>query len=157
MRWIWPSVVTCRPVTTVGFDREQRVADRDHAVPGAIGFEVVRFGVLHRVRLLVFAEVGDESRNAARLDAHDCIVAAVHAMRTAGAGENRIQRIADERDVGHAADERAGIHAGLAARQLLGDRGADSIRIDAGDPSAARITALVWANRRDDLLALAGR
>ena len=48
----------------IWFDGVKRCSDCNHAVPSAVGLEVVRLGVRDRVGHLEGAEVGDEDRAA---------------------------------------------------------------------------------------------
>src|SRR6185437_1935742 len=114
-------------LAVVGFDGIQVVADGDHAVPGAIGFEVGRVGIRYGVGLLEGAEVRDLRPAMVGIYTDYTVRDAGDAMRTAGAGQDTIEGIADEGDVGDAGDQGALCRGGLAGGQV----------IDPGRPYAA--------------------
>ena len=67
-------------LAVVGVHRVQGPADGDHAVPGPVGFEVLRVGVGDRVRLLEGAQVGDHPPGAVPADLDDAVRDAGHAV-----------------------------------------------------------------------------
>ena len=62
-----------------------------HAVPSAIRFEVVRFGVRNWIGFLVVAEIRDHSPITARIDANHAIVRPREPVRASGARKDRVQ------------------------------------------------------------------
>ena len=92
-------------LSVVGLDGVERARGFDHAVPGAVRLEVVRLRIRDRVGLLERAQVGDHSQRPVAVDPDDAVRKVPDAVRAARSGEDRVERVADERDVGDAADE----------------------------------------------------
>ena len=85
-------------------------ADGYHAVPRSVRLEVAgdRIGWIGNwVRLLERAQVRDHRPAPVRIHADDPVGNAGHAVRAAGTGEDRVEGIANERDVGDAASKRS--------------------------------------------------
>ena len=89
----------------IGFNGIEVATNRDHAVPGTIWFKIVRFRILHRIRFLERAQIGNQGPCAIRVHANDSVWNVLHAVGATSPGEQRIKRVVNEGNVGHAADE----------------------------------------------------
>src|SRR5262249_42723863 len=93
-------------LAVVRLDGIQIPADGDHAVPGSVRLEVARdrIGWMgDRVRLLEGAQVRDHCPAAVGVYPDNPVGNTRHTVRATGAGEDRVERIADERDISDAA------------------------------------------------------
>ena len=118
----------------IRLDRVENPIDRDHAVPRAIGFEVVGLGIGDRVGLLERRQIGHHGRGAIPVHPKHPVVRADKAMGAARPGQNRVQRVAHEGHVGNAAYQAALIRRGLVRGQVICDGGNGSVRRDLRNP-----------------------
>ena len=134
----------------------ENAVHRDHSVPGAVRLEIVRLGVLDRMRFLERAEVRDQLPAPVGGHTRDPVWQARDAVGTAGPREDRVERPVEKRDVRDAAHERSGIRTRLRGREAGGEGRAVPVRVDPRDARPAR-RARVGADRRRNLFALADR
>src|SRR6185437_11342849 len=142
-------------LAVVGFDGIQVVADGDHAVPCAIGFEVGRVGIRYGVGLLEGAEVRDLRPAMVGIYTDYTVRDAGDAMRTAGAGQDTIEGIADEGDVGDAGDQGALCRGGLAGGQVIDPGRPYAAGANTGDARSG-VAAGIRSYGREDICAGGG-
>ncbi|MBV9329876.1 MAG: hypothetical protein JO352_39750 [Chloroflexi bacterium] len=108
----------------IGLDHVQVAIDSDHAVPGAVRLEVRWVRVGNRMRQDERAQIGHLGGLPVMVDTQDAVDGIQKTVRAAGARLHRVQRVVDEGDIRHAADEPAAGGRGLAGRQVVDERGA---------------------------------
>ena len=124
-------------LAVVGVHRIQGSVDRDHAVPGPVGLEVLLVGVGDRIRLDERAEIGDERPRPVAVDLEDPVGHGGHPVRASRAPEQAIEAMADKGDAGDAGDQVAEGRGRLARGQRIDDRRDVAARVDLRDPAAA--------------------
>jgi hypothetical protein len=87
----------------IRFDREPGSIDLDHAVPSAIGLKIPRIGIVDRVVFLELGEIGHHRSAAIRIHAQHSVIGSSQTVRASGCRQERVQRVADEGDVGNSA------------------------------------------------------
>jgi hypothetical protein len=99
--------LTCRrrdaiDLLVIWLDRVEIAADRYHAIPSAVGFKVVRIGILDRVGHHKRAKVGDLGPGAVIVKAYHFIGDGRYPMRAASSGKHGIKGVSDEGNIGYA-------------------------------------------------------
>ena len=143
----------------VRFENVEVAADLDHAVPGAVRLEIVRLGIRHRVTLQERAQICDQRPRSAAVHSDDGVRNIGDRMRATSAGKQRIERVSNERDICHSADQTAERRTGLAGGKMVDDDCWNTVRVEFRD--LRRIpgveAARVRTNGRDHLCTLPHR
>src|SRR6266550_2479257 len=98
--------LTCRrrdavDLLMIWLDGEEIIADRDHTVPGSVGFKIGRIGISDRMIHEEPAKVGAKTPTAVGKNAYHAIRDVRHTMRAASSAEHGIKLVSDERDISH--------------------------------------------------------
>ena len=139
----------------VGLNCVECVSRGHHAVPGAIGFEVVCFRMRNWVSLLKCAQISNLLPAAIRVHNQHPVVGVKQSMGAARTRFQSVESVADESDIGDAADQAADRWTGLTGRQVVRHSRADSLWINLRD--ACRKASGIGAGAGGCLLALADR
>ena len=117
----------------IGLDGVESAASGDHAVPSAVGLEVIRIFMPGGIGPDEGAEVGDLFPRAIGVDEKDTFAGAEEPVRAASASFESVEATAEEDDIGDTADEIAEGGASLTGRKMVGDGGDVAKMIDFGE------------------------
>src|SRR5271154_5161195 len=119
----------------IRLDSVKKIVNRDHAVPGAVGLEIVgrQSNVLGGMSLLERAEVRDLVPGPVVMYAEHRVNGTLQAVTATGAGQNGVELVPDEGYVGDPAHQVALVGTGLAGGQSVGDRGALAVPVKLGN------------------------
>ena len=104
----------------VRLDRIQVPVNGEHAVPGAVWFEVVRLDERGGMIFLEDGQIGHDRDVAVIFDLQHGVVSVGQPMGGACSGKDGVELVPDEGHVGHAADQASLGRRSLAGRQAVG-------------------------------------